>query len=490
MKRIIAAFLVAGTVFCCGCEKQQKPSAPPAITLPDNPLVQGITAITVGEHKLSRTELNYFYIDTIQKYCDENRANQSHFPITSKPLNEQFYNQDTGETWADAFLDMTVDSVKHTYALYDAAITAGHKLSADEKQTAKNLYNRLENIAVQKHFPTFNAYLKALYGFGSSETSFQAYCDVVNLAESYRAKCIADIKASYDSATLREYENGKEFTYNAFNYVTLFLPAGDFATDEAAESAAKKLAVSRNSTKEKLDKACRRLHPDGQQAATEHSKIPYLRIPADLQEWLRSDVRKTGEVTYLKSTLPDDPGYYIVIFRGINDNTFQLPNVRHILIPFEGGTPDEQGMITYSEEEKLVASQQAQEILNLWNSGEKTEAGFAALAQEYSADSNSSAKGGLHELVTPDQMVVPLSDWCFDPQRKATDTGIIETEEGFHVMFYCGLSAVNYRDHQIITEKLEKDVPIWENSIYNTIEVTRIDTSGVAADLIIDKLDM
>ena len=35
-------------------------------------------------------------------------------------------------------------------------------------------------------------------------------------------------------------------------------------------------------------------------------------------------------------------------------------------------------------------------------------------------------------------MVTAFNDWCFDPNRKPGDSGIIETNYGYHVMYYVG----------------------------------------------------
>ena len=63
---------------------------------------------------------------------------------------------------------------------------------------------------------------------------------------------------------------------------------------------------------------------------------------------------------------------------------------------------------------------------------------FAALANEYSQDPGSNTNGGLYEGVTEGQMVAAFNDWCFDAERKEGDTGIVRTEYGYHVMYFCG----------------------------------------------------
>jgi len=113
-------------------------------------------------------------------------------------------------------------------------------------------------------------------------------------------------------------------------------------------------------------------------------------------------------------------------------------DVRHILVQVEGGTADENGAMTYSEEDWAVCEAEAQAILDAWLAGEKSEESFAALANEKSEDPGSNTNGGLYEDVYMGQMVEPFEDWCFDENRQYGDCGLVQTSYGYHVMYYVG----------------------------------------------------
>ena len=119
-------------------------------------------------------------------------------------------------------------------------------------------------------------------------------------------------------------------------------------------------------------------------------------------------------------------------------------DVRHILIAPEGGTTDDEGNTTYSDEEWAAAEAQANEVLNEWLSGEKTEDTFATLAGTYSVDTGSSSNGGLYEDVYVGQMVEPFENWCFDASRQQGDYGIVQTTYGYHIMYFVGSDLVWY----------------------------------------------
>ena len=111
-------------------------------------------------------------------------------------------------------------------------------------------------------------------------------------------------------------------------------------------------------------------------------------------------------------------------------------DVRHILVQVTGGTTDEEGNTTYTDEEWAECEEKAQAILDEWLAGEKTEDSFAALAMEKSEDPGSQANGGLYERVMEGQMVPSFNDWCFDASRKTGDYGLVKTDYGYHVMYF------------------------------------------------------
>lgn len=88
---------------------------------------------------------------------------------------------------------------------------------------------------------------------------------------------------------------------------------------------------------------------------------------------------------------------------------------------------------------------ETQEILKKYLEGDKTEDAFAALAAEYSADSNAE-DGGIYEDVTKGYMVAPFEDWAFEKGRKYGDVGIVETEFGYHIMYFIGTETTTWSD--------------------------------------------
>ena len=170
--------------------------------------------------------------------------------------------------------------------------------------------------------------------------------------------------------------------------------------------------------------------------------------------------RKAGDATV--SADSTGSGYYVVVFLSRDNNDYNMAQVRHILVK---AVADENG--EYTDEAKAEALAKAQEILAEYQAGDMTEESFAALAEEYSEDTGSSANGGLYDAVTKGQMVEEFDRFCFEG-HKAGDTAIVYGESssyaGYHVMYYVG-EGENYADYIARSDLENQAVSQWLSDI-------------------------
>ena len=564
-----------------------------ALSGPVNVMIERMgTSIVVGDHNISHTELNYFYIDAINQYCNKYSSYISYLLDTSAPLDEQVVDASTGTTWADNFLDMAISNAKNTYALYDAAKEAGYKMSAEEQEAMDELYGSMDTYAKDRGYKNADEYLQAIYGTSADKKTYQEYYEVTVLASSYYAAHSEDLEESYDEVVLREYEKETPYQYNSYSYASFYMSVDDFKTggtkgedgkttytaeeikaaEEAVKEAANSLAIPENSTVEKLNAAIAKMEKAQAEAekeqtkeeekteektedatepseesteptegtteptegttepteepkdetdteteepteeeekeeeetkystATENTDVLYSKVSSVMNEWIRDEARKTGDITALayETTSTDSDGketktlkgYYVVLYLDSNDNTFALANVRHILVAFEGGTTNSTtGTTTYSQAEKDTAKKAAEALLEQWKKGDATEESFGELANKESDDGDGTT-GGLYENVYPGQMVTNFNDWCFDEVRKPGDTGIVESTYGYHVMYYVGDSEQNYRDHMITEDKLTEDMEAWQTALNDAMSLEEKDTSHVKKGLVLSTSGM
>ena len=461
-------------------------------------------AMTIGDHKISNVEMNYFYMDAVNNFYSQYGSYASMFGLDATlPLNEQVVNEETGLTWADDFLATAKDSALAAYAMKDAAEAAGYTLPEEELTALEDNLASLDLYAAMYGYSSADAYLKAVYGSGASADSYGEYNRLRVLADSYYSHYAQSL--TYDEAALDAAEAENPASYSSYSYNAYYIAASRFladdenATDEdkaaAAKEAAESILAAEIGNVEALDEviAALEINKDTGAASTAYTDTLFSSVNGAYADWIADENRAEGDVEMFANESTVDGvttvnGYYVVYYTGSNDNTFPLANVRHILITpehsHEEGEEHEAGE-TYSEEELAAAKAVAEETLNEWKSGAATEESFAELANAKSADGDGTT-GGLYENVYPGQMVPTFNDWCFDDARKAGDTGIVESTYGYHVMYYVGDSDVNYRDYQIENALRSADVEDWYADTTGSMTVTDGEIPYVKMDLVLN----
>ena len=478
------------------------------------------TALTVGGTKVSASELNHYYIDSVNNFLSNYGDYVSMFGLdTTKALDDQFYNEETEQTWSDYFLETATASAKNMYAIYNAAKAEGYTLSDEGKDSIDATLENLKLYATMYGFPSTDSYIAAMYGEGCNEKTYRQYAEVQMTAQEFATA--KNESLTYDDAALRAEEAENFNAYSSFNYNYVYLAASSFyeggtedengnktysdAEKEAGRAAAEAAAatLSAATTAEELDAAVAALELSSTTKSTRCNDQLYANVPSVLRDWVTGD-RKAGNITVIPSESTthnhaegeectgDDGttvvnGYYVVLFDNKNDNLNELVNVRHILVSYEGGTTDETtGTTTYSDEEKAKAKTAAEEILAAFEAGEKTEEAFAALATEKTTDPGSKENGGLYENVYPGQTVTAFNDWCFDAARVSGDTAIVETEYGCHVMYFVGNSDMTYRDFMIESTLRNADLSAWESGLIEAAELEVLNTKYVRTDMVLN----
>ncbi len=206
-------------------------------------------------------------------------------------------------------------------------------------------------------------------------------------------------------------------------------------------------------------------------------------IDEELADWLFDSERAVGDKTYFVAS---DYAYVIMMKKTAYREEAPLVSARHILISYDSVAADLENSeedetenadetdaaakltasdgkeITaegsYSAEVVLAAYEKALSVYNEYNEN-KTEDHFAELAEEYSDDTgsvgenSSNTSGGLYTDITKGQMVAPFENWVYDSSRQPGDVGLVQTNYGWHVMYFVS----------------SHDEPAWKESIRSSI---------------------
>lgn len=492
-------------------------------------LVEKMTvAATVGDTDLNTVEFSYYYNDAVSEWYNgwyEQYEDQTDTYLlmmnfdSSKPLDEQIQDEETGKTWADYFVEQALEDAKRDVALCAEAKKAGFELPEESKTQIDTTISNLEMFAPYYGFPDANAYLRAMYGNGADMKNYRKHLETTTMADAYYDAHLAEYEFTAEEMDAYVTDNGKELDYTAFTYTSVYLSYTYFQqggtededgsityTDEennaaraAMQNAADSLLTA--TTDEEVDAKVAEIQVKEGSAISVSNNEYYLYnqfsgANADLSAWIADEARVEGDKTLIpieaKVTVNGEEttvinGYYFLLFHARNELREPMGNVRHLLVKFEGGTEDDQGVVVYSDEEKAAAKAEADGYLKQWQEGEATEDTFIALVKEHTDDS-SAETGGLYEDIHPySSYVENFLKWSIDPNREKGDAEVIETEYGYHVMYYVGDDELSYRDVLITGDMAAVEQETWYNGLIEPITATVGDLSKIELGLILNQ---
>lgn len=393
------------------------------------------TAVTVGEHKITPAEFNYFYQDSFYNVYSTYSSLWSYMVDTSLPLagQECFLSAEEGATWKDYLTDSACAAALQVYALYDAAQEEGFTLTQEEIDSINATEETLATYAESYGFDDADHYLENAYGNGANMESYLNYLTVQQTASSYATA--KSESYSYDDTALRTYYDEHEQDFDKVNY-RLFTVTTEDDDSAAAKATADSMAAELNGSAESFIDAALTYAPEDQKeyyedaSYTERRNYTYSNISTDYADWLFAEERIEGE----SQVFATSTGYAVVMFVSRDDNEYNTVNVRHILV--QVGASGDSGESTDSDWATCLESIEA--IQAEWEASDMTEETFAAMADEHSEDTGSVGNGGLYEGVYKGQMVAAFEDWCFDEARVVGDTGLVKTTYGYHLMYFSG----------------------------------------------------
>lgn len=426
-----------------------------------------LTAAKVGDERVSIAKYNLYYMDIYMGIAQQSQqydstygegygAMYTGYDATKTPM-EQAYTLGTLEgfdgenpTWADYMRINALNYLQSYVAYADLAREAGVTLTEEQQQSIDEQIEELRSTAESNDY-SLNRYLVMMYGKGVNEKLLREVMEERQLAANY-----AEQKQEELTNAITDEQIETEYNENVADYALVSVSAftvsadtssiADDATDEEKEAAQKEAMAK---AKELADAYAAKVNSPAtlleqakvnNSSATEDS-VTYADVtPSSLTtyfgqaacDWVVSADRAVGDVTVVES----ESGYSVLYLSALpHKDTVKPVDVRHILIAFP--TDDDGNVVEMTDEEKQEYYTKAKSIYDQYLQN-PTEDNFATLATENSEDPGSKENGGLYEEVNVGEMVDAFNDWCFDAARKPGDTGIVETEYGYHIMYYVG----------------------------------------------------
>lgn len=359
---------------------------------------------------------------------------------------------DADATWFDYFMETTKSQVSEILVFAEAAKTAGVELSAEEQKSLDNAVKNIETEAATYGYPNVKTYLLAMTGNAIKVSDVRDCLELNTLASKYYTQLIDSVEPTSEERDAYYEEHADSFNFvDVYKYDVLSSDYEEYDEDgklvydvakqsEMAKAHAEELAAiegteefyatikleiakvteqRENETAEQYQERLEALHKS---AFGEFTAVSGLN--SELKEWAKT--AKIGD-TYVEGVEGATKFTVYMLANTPYRNEKMSRDVRHILF----------------SSDKYTTSEQAQAVLDEFIAAGATEAEFERLAKEYSDDATGET-GGLIENVVTGQMVESFENWLFDETRKVGDYGMVESDYGWHLMFYPGEGDFTY----------------------------------------------
>ena len=410
---------------------------------------RGAKAVTIGSETYTAADVDYYYYTAYNSFVRQNSSSLSFLGLdTSKSLKDQDCQFMEDSTWHDYFTEQAIKTLTSYSMLAQKAEEAGFDGSEAMDEAVKQTYSDLDTYASAAGI-TRSQYIKSVCGPLVNKAVFERNVRLAALAQAYSVDYVNSLEYSNDEIQAVYDADPKSYQSADIEYILFKSGAEDDATDEEKaellEQAKQKAetALSRYAQGEAFDAI-------GEDMEGSYAHVAYAANgSSDMLTWAFDDARQEGDTTVAAY---GEKGYYAVLFHSRSRNDYHTVSVRHILVDSE---------------------EKANELLQQYNDGEKTEDAFAALAVANSTDSNASS-GGLYTDIYRGQMVSEFEDWCFDPSRQAGDTGIVQTSYGYHVMYFVSTNENPYWYVQAETSLKSSAYNEWYAAITDGVEAEQL----------------
>lgn len=447
-----------------------------------------------SDQHVSIAEYEYYYMQSYNRLTSYAQYYSSYgydygYNTSLTPENQTKTTKDADGneiTWVEYLHDNTIQLAQMYKAYYNEALKVGLEIDEADKASIDDTIQNYKDEASGKSDDSstssssvkysLNAYLRKVFGGSVNERFLRKQLKIQTLAQKYYETRTDELKKGYTQEEIDKTYNADKDTYDMvdfriYSFSTKTLSAEDNEKDADLEARQKKADAEVKSNAEAFYSAvtdettfiakATELNKDTADYDINTTKsISTLKADVtsnyneDLSTWLFADTTKVGDKKLVTKTdsSSSTTTYYIALLTG-GKHQSDTVTVHHILFM----TVDSSSGKPLSDDKIAAAKQNAEDALKTWQEGEKTEDSFAALANKLSEDTGSNTKGGLYDSVRPGQMTTEFNDWSFDSGRQAGDVEIIETDYGYHVMYFTSKNG-SYYDSAIRSNKASEDV--------------------------------
>ncbi len=390
------------------------------------------TGASTSNREMDKAMVTYYFNEYLSDYVNERlyyiEAGYLNLDL-KKDLKEQTY--DGENTWYSYFAQNAKENLRRDMLLCELAATDGVALTENEKAVIN------EQLAATK---------PGDWGTGLTEEDVRLCLEQRALADKYLQQKSPDLYGN--EADWDKYYKDNKKTYISVDYLYVdIVPNIGSAEEQTTYDALleKALSCKDPAVFKETVKTILINHGDVDAASAAVQVEDLLQSNQtqvdenDLSAWMFDDDTKLYDC-YIDETTSSCKLYMMTRLKG-QDKTDTV-NYRNILIPIADD-----------------AQATANDLLAQWKAGKATPESFSDLAMSYSKDTTSLKTGGLYENVFNGRMGTVVNTWLFDKARKPGDTAVLETSDGYQVVYYEGVGIQRWQiqvRNDLYDERYEK----------------------------------
>lgn len=304
---------------------------------------QNVVIATVGNQKLTNGELQAHYWLAVYDFVEYYGSYLSYMGVdVSKPLSEQYYDEENGVTYQQMFLKSALSSWYEYAVLVEMAEEAQFRNDEELQEYVEYIKEQMTTLAAQYNYTDMEKFIDEQFFPGSSYDVYLQYNKTGYLAASYYDHLCEgllptedEIIAYYEKneATFEEQGIGKSAgDYYDVRHILVEIKADTTNPDAGADYTDAEWETCLKEAQALLDQflAGEATEEAFAQLAIEHSKDPgsaengglYSGLTSetgfieDFKNWYLEEGRKPGDTGLVKNTQSSTQGYHIMYFSG------------------------------------------------------------------------------------------------------------------------------------------------------------------------------
>lgn len=182
----IAIAAVLGTAVYFGIRSSMPPAGSYSVSDSKAEKERDTVVATVGDVELTNSALQVYYWQAVNEYQNSYASymNSSALDLT-KPLDEQFYDEEAGITWQKYFLDGALNSWSRYAALYMQAKEENYELTEEMQEYVAGLPDQIKEMATSYGYDTVAEMLYDDMGAACDESGYMEYLNTNIYAGQY-----------------------------------------------------------------------------------------------------------------------------------------------------------------------------------------------------------------------------------------------------------------------------------------------------------------